>query len=357
MKKTIYFLIIIFAFFLGVIGTLITMKDYFITEKVTKIEKTGIVGEGDSIATSVEIVYDAVVMIESYRNEKLLGTGTGFVYKKDDKKGYIITNHHVVENGTDIKVKFINGKTINGKVLGSDLYSDLAVVEVDEKAILKVALLGDSSKSQLGDILFTVGSPLGAEYMGTVTKGILSGKDRMVEVDSVKGQFLMNVIQTDAAINPGNSGGPLVNINGEVIGVNSLKLVKSEIEGMGFAIPIETAMKNINILEKGQEIKRPLLGVSIIDLTDQYALFSNKIYLEKDYENGVVLGSVDETKPAGVAGLQKGDVILEIDGVKVESMSQFRFLLFKYNLNDTIKVKYERNKEVKTVSIKLTESI
>lgn len=357
MKKAVYFLLIIFAFFIGVIGTLIVMKDQFILEKIVEIEKTGVVGEGDSIAASVDIIYDAVVMIESYRNERLVGTGTGFVYKKTNDKGYIITNHHVVESGQEIKIKYINGSTVDAKLMGSDVFSDLAVLEVSAESVLKVALIGNSTESKLGDILFTIGSPLGADYMGTVTKGILSGKDRMVEVDSESGSFIMNVIQTDAAINPGNSGGPLVNIKGEVIGVNSLKLVKSEIEGMGFAIPIEIAMNTVKILEKGEIIKRPLMGVSILDVNDNYNLYINKIFLKKTYEKGVVIVEADKDKPAGLAGLQKEDVILEIDGIKVTGVSHFRFLLFKYSVGDTINVKYERNEEIKTVSIKLTESI
>lgn len=354
MKKVIYFILIIAAFFIGVIGTLITMKDVFIKEKV--IEEQVIVSESDTISSAIDLVYDSVVMIESYKSSRLTGTGTGFVYKKDDKFGYIITNHHVVEGASSVKVVFIDGNTVDAKILGSDTFADLAVLQIDAKAVIQVAKIGDSSKSNLGDILFTVGSPLGEEYMGTVTKGILSGKDRMVEVNSTKGKFIMNVIQTDAAINPGNSGGPLVNIKGEVIGVNSLKLVESEVEGMGFAIPMELAMTVIELLEKGEEIIRPVLGVSVIDVTDKYSLFMNSIYLKKDYENGVVVFDLEADKPAIKAGLLKKDVILEIDGEKVKNLSHFRFLLFKYRVGDTIKVKYDREGEEKTVDIKLSNS-
>lgn len=354
MKKVIYFIVILAAFFLGVIGTLITMKDVFVQEKI--VEKTTIVNESDTITSAIDVVYDSVVMIESYKSSRLVGTGTGFVYKKDATNGYIITNHHVVEGSSSVKVVFIDGNTVDAKVLGSDTFADLAVLQIDAKAVIQVAKLGDSSKSNLGDVLFTVGSPLGEEYMGTVTKGILSGKDRMVEVDSTKGKFIMNVIQTDAAINPGNSGGPLVNIKGEVIGVNSLKLVESEVEGMGFAIPIEIAMSSVELLEKGEEIIRPVLGVSVIDVTDNYSLFMHSIYLKQTFTNGVVIVALEANKPAQLAGLKEKDVILEIDNVKVNNMSHFRFLLFKYRVGDTINIKYNRDGEEKTIDIKLSNS-
>lgn len=354
MKKVIYFILIILAFFIGVIGTLITMKDVFIQEKI--VEKQVVVSESDTIKSAIDLVYDSVVMIESYKNSRLAGTGTGFVYKKDDTNAYIITNHHVIDGASTVKVVYINGNTVNAKILGSDTFADLAVLQVDASSALQVAKIGASSKSNLGDVLFTVGSPLGSEYMGTVTKGILSGKDRMVEVDSKKGKFIMNVIQTDAAINPGNSGGPLVNISGEVIGVNSLKLVESEVEGMGFAIPIELAMSVIGLLEKGEEIIRPVLGVSVIDVTDNYSLFMNSIYLKGEYENGVVIFALEEDKPASAAGLMKKDIILEVDGEKVKNLAHFRFILFKYRVGDTIKIKYDREGEEKIVDIKLSNS-
>lgn len=353
MKKVFYFVVVIMTFFLGVIGTLIVMEDRFIVEKT--VEKT-IVNDDSSINESVDLVYDAVVMIESYNKGSLTGTGTGFVYKKDDTNGYIITNHHVIENATEVKVVYINGNRVEAKVLGSDSFADLAVLSVSSSSVIKVANIGDSTESKLGDILFTVGSPLGEEYMGTVTKGILSGKDRMVEVDSTDGDFIMKVLQTDAAINPGNSGGPLVNLKGEVIGVNSLKLVKDEVEGMGFAIPIETAMESVKLLEKGEVIKRPALGISIISSTDKYSLLLNRIYLDKDFEYGVVIVSVDQSKVAGKAGLKAKDVILEIDGQKITSISQFRYILFNYHIGDTISVKYYSGSEEKTVNITLTDT-
>ena len=220
-----------------------------------------------------------------------------------------------------------------------------------------MAEIGNSTELELGDTLFTVGSPLGIDYMGTVTKGILSGKDRTVEVSLSNGEFLMEVIQTDAAINPGNSGGPLCNINGEVIGVNSLKLVKDEIEGMGFAIPIEMVMATVDKLEKGEEVQRPLLGVSMIDVSETFSLYRNGIIVPEDIENGIVVVSVEEDSPAATAGLQKGDILLEVDGEKITGIGQFRFMLYKHSVGDKMKLRYYRDEKIKDVEVKLTKSI
>jgi len=246
---------------------------------------------------------------------------------------------------------------VDAKVLGSDTYADIAVLSISKDAVLKVAEIGKSTDMELGDTLFTVGSPLGIEYMGTVTKGILSGKDRTVEVSLSNGEFMMEVLQTDAAINPGNSGGPLCNINGEVIGVNSLKLVQDEIEGMGFAIPIEMGMTMIEQLEKGNQVKRPLLGVSMLDVDDTFALYRNDILVPDDVENGIVVVSVEENSPAFNSGLQKGDILLEIDDKEIESIAHFRFMLYKHSVGDTMTLKYYRNGKIKELKVDLNQSI
>jgi len=172
------------------------------------------------------------------------------------------------------------GEESEAEILGSDLYLDLAVLRVKKDFVTKVATLGSSENLNLGDIVFTIGTPLGKEYSGSVTKGIISGKDRMVEVDLSDqdlGIWIMKVIQTDASLNPGNSGGPLCNTSGEVIGINTLKYSEENIEGMGFAIPIEYVMAHIDVLESGKEIERPYLGLSLIDIDDSYSLLTNKI--------------------------------------------------------------------------------
>ena len=353
-----YIIVAIISLFVGIIGTIIVLHYFPITGEATeKVVKDVTVTETNTIKSSIEKVYDATVMIESYRGDKLIGTGTGFVYKKENDKGYIMTNHHVIESGNLIKVINIEGQSEEATILGSDEYADIAVLSIDADAVLQVAEIGDSTKLELGDTLFTVGSPLGSEYMGTVTKGILSGKDRTITVNVSNSSFMMEVLQTDAAINPGNSGGPLVNINGEVVGVNSLKLVEDEIEGMGFAIPIEMAMSSAEKFEKGEKISRPLLGVSLVDVDSAYSLYRYGINIDKDVTTGAVIASVEDNTPATTAKLQKGDVIIEINGTQIKSVAHFRFVLYKYSVGDEITVKYNRNGKENTIKIKLTKSI
>ena len=357
-KHIIYIITIILSISVGVIGTIATIHYYPITQNVTneKTVKTVSITETNSIKEAVNKIYNAVVVIESYQNGRQTSSGSGFVYKTDEKNGYVITNHHVIEDSTEIKVVNMNGESIDAKVLGSDEYADIAVLSIDVEGVLDVAEIGDSSDLELGDTLFTVGTPVGNAYRGTVTKGILSGKDRTVSVSlSSSGSYIMNVLQTDAAINPGNSGGPLVNINGEVIGVNSLKLVEDEIEGMGFAIPIELAMTYVEKLEKGEKIERPIVGVSLLDVDNTYALYRNRITLPKNVTYGAVVVTVEPSSVAEVGGLKAGDVMTEINGEKIEDVAHFRYNLYKYNIGDKIKVTYNRSGKIEETTLELTQ--
>lgn len=357
-QKIIYIITIILSIGIGVSGTLATLHFFPMEAKtVEKTVKTVSITETDSIKEAVYKIYNAVVVIESYRNGRQTGSGSGFVYKKDDKEGYVITNHHVIEGATSVKVVNMDGESVDAKVLGSDEYADIAVLSMDISGVMDIAQIGASSELELGDTLFTVGTPVGNAYRGTVTKGILSGKDRTVSVQSSSGNgsYVMSVLQTDAAINPGNSGGPLVNINGEVIGVNSLKLVEDEIEGMGFAIPIELVMSSAEKLEKGEKIERPIVGVSLLDVNNTYALYRNRITLHKDITYGAVIVSVETGSVAEKGGLQEGDVILKVNNDKIEDVAHFRYNLYKYNIGDTIKVVYNRNGEEKETTLTLTQ--
>lgn len=363
-QKIVYIISLMISLFVGCFGGIYVYENHFkdeektITEVTNKVISEVSVTESDTIQPGIKKIYDAVYYIASYRNNSLYSSGTGFVYKKDENYGYIITNHHVISKATSIKVTDSNGKTIEAEVLGSDEYSDIAVLRIDAKEVLSVCEIGDSTELELGDTLFTVGSPLGVEYIGTVTKGILSGTAREVEVDlSSGGSFIMEVIQTDAAISPGNSGGPLCNVNGEVIGVNSLKIVDEDVEGMGFAIPIEIVMGLVERLETGEEIIRPYLGVQLAEITDEWNLYKQGIELPKGIDYGVVLTYVDENTPAEVSGFEKGDIILEVENVKVKNVAHFRYLLYKYEVGDTVEMKYYRNGKEKTVQVKFTMSV
>lgn len=347
---------IIISIFVGIIGTVCVYKLVPNNEGKEKVISNVNVTEADSLNSSIEKINDAVVYIASYQRNQLAGSGTGFFYKKDNNKAYIMTNNHVVSNSQKVEITTTSGKSYEANVVGTDEYADIAVLTVDLEACTLVATLGESNQSKVGDTIFTVGSPLGIEYMNTVTKGILSGKDRTVEVSYSNGDSLMEVLQIDAAINPGNSGGPLCNINGEVIGINSLKLVEDEVEGMGFAIPIEYAITIVEQLETGKVVKKPLFGVEMLNVGDAWQLYRNGITVDESIEYGVVLVNVIDGKPASDAGLKKGDVIIEFSGKEVKSTAYFRYLLYNQKVGDTVKIKYYRDGKIKEASIILDES-
>lgn len=308
----------------------------------------------NGISSGIENVYDAVVVVENYQNGKLEGIGSGFIY---DIKGYIMTNHHVIDEATEIKVKLTSGDNVVASVVGSDEYADIAVIKVDQSHVKRVAKLGDNNKMKVGDTVFTIGSPISIDYAGTVTRGILSGKNRMVAVsvsNSSSSDWIMNVMQTDAAINPGNSGGPLCNVNGEVIGVNSMKIVKSEIEGIGFAIPIEDAIEYAKLIISGEKIQRAYLGISMIDLTvsNQY-LRQQGITIDESITSGVVVVSTEKDGPSAKADIEKGDVIVKIGEYDVTSVAELRYYLYKYKPKDTIEIKVIRGKSNKIFKVTL----
>ena len=311
-----------------VIETTKTIKDVTITD-------TG-------IADAVEKVYDSVVTVKTYVRNQLYSTGSGFVFKIDNKYGYILTNYHVISGGNEVFVVFTNNKDEKVTIVGYDEYSDIAVLAVDKSLVLATAQLGSSNDMRIGDTTFAVGTPVDSSvYSWSVTRGILSGKDRMVQVDN----YVMSVLQTDTAINSGNSGGPLCNSNGEVIGITNMKLASSQIEGMGFAIPIEDAVKNAETIISGKKISRPYLGISIYD-SNNY--FNNT--------SGVYVESVEKNGAAYNAGIKTGDKILKVNGVEIANTSYFRYQLYKYNIGDKIKITIERNGIEKTLTVTLAGS-
>ena len=348
-------IILVVIFFLGALCMLALVRYYpmTVTENVTKTIKDITVTE-NGIADAVEKVYDSVVTIETYKKDKLYATGTGFVYKNENGKGYVLTNNHVIESGDSIKVVFTNGVSVDASVLGGDKYADIAVLTISSDSVISVAEIGESMTSRIGDTVFAVGAPIDSSaYSWTVTRGILSGKDRMVEV-SLSGNsvsdWVMSVMQTDAAINSGNSGGPLSNSNGQVIGITSMKLASSSIEGMGFAIPIEDALEYAERFEKGEMIERPYLGVSMYNLSDLF------IRVEAPVSNGVYVDTVEKGSPAEEAGLKSGDIITKLGDVEIKSLAYLKYQLYKHNVGDTIAITYYRGEELKTTSIHLSKA-
>ena len=212
----------------------------------------------------IEKVNSSVVGVLVYANGTASGSGSGVVYRVDGKTAYIITNAHVVSGATDVQVVFSNKESVNATIVGSDTYSDIAVLKLTADFDMTAIKCGDSSLLDQGETVLAIGSPLGIEYAGTVTQGIVSGIDRTVSVDlNDDGQedWDMNVIQTDAAINPGNSGGALVNMAGELVGITSMKLSNTSVEGMGFALPINDVITSVEQIIENGKVTRPQIGI------------------------------------------------------------------------------------------------
>lgn len=358
--KIINFLLIVIIFALGA-GAMYFVKDKFLSKSTSETiitEKRDVtITDESGISEAVDKVYDAVVMIKIYSGSKYIGNGSGFVYKTDSTKGYILTNYHVVEDASSVRVLYSNGEEVDAKILGGDEYLDVAVVSVDKSSVIKVADIGKSDELKLGDTIFAVGSPVGEDYFNTITRGIVSGLDRKVTV-SVKttSDWVMKAIQVDAAINPGNSGGPLVNSNGEVIGINSMKLVDSSIEGMGFSIKIEDAMEHVETFEKNQEIERPMLGITLVNVSESDYLYREGIKVDSSLTSGVVVISIVRDSGAAKSGLKKGDVITKIGDEVVTNQAYLKYILYSYNVGDTIKVTYNRDGKTQTTDVTLTKS-
>ena len=355
-EKFVNLFTILIALLIGVLGTLYFTKGQT-TKTVFGTNKNVTISEDNTLNSSIQKIYNAVVVVESYQQNQKAGSGSGFVYKKDDKYGYILTNYHVVSGASNLKVINMKGETIDAVYLGGDSYADIAVIRIDVNKVLDVASIGESTKSKLGDTVFTVGTPVDTEYMGSVTKGIVSGENRTVTVSTTNGNYMMEVLQTDASINPGNSGGPLVNINGEVIGITSMKLVTDAIEGMGFAIPIEIAMSSVDKLELGEKIERPYLGVTLYDIGSMNLYFRGDIKVANNITEGAVVAAIEENSDAANGKLTVGDVITELDGTKVKSTAHFKYLLYKHSVGETIKLKVNNNGKEKSLSIKLTKTL
>lgn len=343
----------------GTMYYLVTEKALFSQTVINKLEKEVTVNE-NGIADAVDKLYDAVVVIGSYKKGVLSSTGTGFVYKVEGNDAYLLTNNHVVSKAETIKVKFTDNNTYDVELVGADTYSDIAVLKIEKSKIISVAEIGSSANARLGDTLFTIGAPLDSQnYSWTVTRGILSGKDRLVEVSTSSSSindWVMRVLQTDAAINSGNSGGPIANSNGQVIGITNMKLVSSGIEGIGFAIPIEDAVIYAEKLIKDGKIERPLLGVGTLNVSDTKAMFQYGFSLDSSINEGAVVGQVQKGSPADTAGLKQGDVIIKLDDYKITSTSYLKYYLYKYKVGDTIKIAYTRNGKEQTTNVKLTKA-
>lgn len=287
--------------------------------------------------------------------------GSGVIYKKSGGSAYLVTNNHVIDRADRIEIMLSDGTKMVGQLIGSDTYSDLAVVKISSKKVTTVAEFANSDKLKVGEIAIAMGSPLGTEYANSVTQGIVSSLSRTVTLKNDNGDTIStNAIQTDAAINPGNSGGALINIEGQVIGINSSKISSTSsegeaVEGMGFAIPSNDVIKIINQLEKNGQVTRPALGITMASLSDLSTSAISELNIPESLTGGIVVASVQDNMP--VSGkLKKYDVITKIDDQTVNSISDLQSVLYGHEIGDDIKITYYRGKTKQTVDIKLSKS-
>lgn len=356
MKKTI--IASITTFFIGCASMYMIIRTYplnisNINNNTNVVDRKFTVSE-IGLSTGINNVYDSVVVVQNYKNDKSNGIGSGFIYNND---GYIMTNSHVIEGASNIKVMLMSGDAVDATIIGDDEYADIAVIKIDKKYVTKVATLGSSESINVGDTVFTIGSPISSEYYGTVTRGILSGKNRLVNVTvESSNDWIMNVMQTDAAINPGNSGGPLCNANGDVIGINSMKLVQSQVEGMGFAIPIEDAISYANMIVNGEKIKRSYLGLRMVNVSSTYNFANEDIKIDSKVITDVAIIEILKDGPCNNTGLKKGDVITKIGDYKIKTVAELRYHLYKYKPNDKINIVVNRNGKVMSYKVTLGTS-
>ena len=290
--------------------------------------------------------------------------GSGVIYKKSGNAAYVVTNNHVISGSNAVEIIMSNGKKLSAKVVGKDTVTDLAVLKINSSSVSTVASFGDSNSIKVGETALAIGSPLGSDYATSLTQGIVSAKKRTVATTNEAGQETgeATVIQTDAAINSGNSGGPLINLAGQVIGINSMKLSSSSssgtsVEGMGFAIPSNEVVTIINQLISKGKIVRPAIGASLLDLTDITASQQKSVLkLSSKVNEGAVIYKTYAGSPARNAGLKKYDVITKLDGTKITSVATLRDKLYKLKVGDSVKITWYRGNTQKTGTIKLTET-
>ncbi|MGG3800399.1 S1C family serine protease [Metabacillus fastidiosus] len=318
-----------------------------------------------AVTEIVNQVSDAVVGVVNIQeagfwNEKgEAGTGSGVIYKKDDNNAFVVTNHHVIAGATQVEISLSNGERIPATIVGSDELMDLAVLKVTSNKIEQVGQFGNSDKVKVGEPVIAIGNPLGLQFSGSVTQGIISGTERAVPIDlDNDGQIDWNaeVLQTDAAINPGNSGGALINIDGKVIGINSMKIAQSAVEGIGLSIPSNLVRPIIEDLEKYGEVRRPYMGIGMRSLSDISSYhWQETLKLPKDVTTGVVVMGVEPLSPASKVGLKEFDVITEFADKKVDDILQLRKYLYQQKVGDTIKFTYYRGGKKQQGSMKLGE--
>ncbi|WP_394219099.1 S1C family serine protease [Halobacillus trueperi] len=286
------------------------------------------------------------------------GVGSGVIYKKEDGTAYVVTNNHVIEGASEIEVVLADETRVKAQLIGGDLFTDLAVLKMPAEQVEQVAELGTSENLKVGEPAIAIGNPLGLSFAGSVTQGIISGKERAIPQDfngDGMEDWQAEVIQTDAAINPGNSGGALINIDGQLIGINSMKIAQSSVEGIGFAIPIDSAKPIIDELEQFGQVNRPYIGIEAYGLNEvPTSEWSDTLNLPQDVDGGLYIRSIRQMSPAAKAGLEPLDVITALDGEPVRDIIDLRKYLYnEKDPGDEMEITYYRDGEQETTTLTL----
>ncbi|MBM7572549.1 S1C family serine protease [Aquibacillus albus] len=286
------------------------------------------------------------------------GTGSGVLYKVEDGSAFVVTNHHVITGAEAIEVVLADGARVSAELKGSDLFTDLAVLEIDASHVEKVVEMGNSDHVKVGEPAIAIGSPLGLYLSGSVTQGIISGKQRAIPQDfdmDGRADWQAEVIQTDAAINPGNSGGALINMSGQLIGINSMKIAQSSVEGIGFAIPVNDAIPIIEQLETEGTVTRAFLGIEAYSLEDIAKVeWQKSLQLPQEVEGGIYIRSTEPMSPADRSGLQPYDVITHLDGEKINNIIDLRKHLYQEkDVGEQMVITFYREGERNEISVEL----
>lgn len=338
-------------FLIFLLGIMVSFVGFYSFNNYLLIHERKANGE---LSFGISKVYDSVVYIRNYKNGKVVNGGSGFIYKKDNEKGYILTNYHIVKDAGSIEVVLTDDTVVSAEYLGGDDYLDVACISIDDKYVKQVATLGTSDYVSLGDTLFTVGAPGGFSYRGTVARGILAKTDRQVSVTNSDGNdYDIKLMQTDTLLKSGNSGGPLCNNKGVVVGINSSRFVKNEDLDIGYAVSIDDVKEHLKSFEKGKEVKKPTLGIKVFDVSNTKAISDYNLdgKIDSDLTSGVVVQSVNSNSVSS-GKLKKGDVVVKFNKVTIEDVSDFRTELLKCNTGDKVTIVVNRdgkNKKIKIV--------
>ncbi|MBM2658348.1 S1C family serine protease [Staphylococcus pseudoxylosus] len=375
-----WFRTVIVALVAGIIGALIVlgvgklMETTVLNDNGSSVNEASNTGNGgntldgksekyDSVNQMINDVSPAIVGVINMQKAQNLddllkgksskaqeaGVGSGVIYQKNNDSAYIVTNNHVIDGASEIKVQLHNSKQVDAKLIGKDALTDMAVLKINETKGTKAINFANSSKVKTGDSVFAMGNPLGLEFANSVTSGIISASERTIDTQTSAGSNKVNVLQTDAAINPGNSGGALVDINGNLVGINSMKIANEQVEGIGFAIPSNEVKVTIKELVEKGKIDRPSIGIGLLNVSeipDEY-----KDQLKTSRKDGAYVAKVD-----GDNGLKEGDIITAIDDKNVKEDTDIRSYLYENKKpGDSVKLTVERKGKQQTVDVTLKE--